>query len=367
MSQYYQNKSEGFQQFRPNMLAMRGHFGLRSKIKTRYIWIVPPETILSEIRFAEPFYKQIRTVSFFWKKILTGKGTLPRLNKLMSMNEGHRFVNTDISGWDAMGCTWVQRDLFEIYRSKLNLTSEDQLEFDYVVKNNIETTLLLPNGDVIQKYGGVSTGTYYTLLNNSILNMIYCRTILKIMGELDISEPQFWLGDDFAFFPLPDFNLKVFSSLISKYFGLKIHPDKCIDTKDTNERKFIGYQIVNGELWRPQIEYFAGALYNERFFDQKKMGIEISLGKIFSFMLIGGVNNIEYYNFFFLFVGYYKEILTKVEFEWKEHLLPGMLRVLKVVYAIDLPALNLDSFKNFNWYGLKNFLLYDGNIKLIEN
>jgi hypothetical protein len=345
---------------------MRGHFSTRAKIKTRYIWIVPPETILSEIRFAEPFYQQIRKINFFWSRILTGKGTLPRLNKLMSINQGHRFVNTDISGWDAMGCVQVQKDLFQIYKNNLNLTLADKAEFDYVVKNNITTTLLTPNGTVVQKFGGVSTGTYFTLINNSLLNMIFCRTILRIMGELEISEPQFWLGDDFAFFPLPDFKLERFSQLISKYFGLKIHPTKCIDTTETDKRKFIGYQIVKGELWRDEIEFFAGALYNERFFNQKKMGIEISLGKIFSFMLIGGVNNRNFYDFFFLFVGLYKDQLEKVEFEWKNHLLPGMLRVLKVVYAIDLPALNLDSFKNFNWYGLKNFLLYDGNIKLIE-
>jgi hypothetical protein len=368
MYQYNKNKSEDMTRiYRHNIYAMRGHLSKRSKNKTRYIWVVPPETILSEIRFAKPFYDQLKSNPFFNERILTGKGTLPALRRFISNDCRLRYINTDISGWDAMGCKFVQRDLFNIYRRKLYLNGEDSKEFNYVMNNNINTTMCLPSGIVLQKSAGVTTGTYFTLINNSILNMVFCRTVLRMMKCIDFCVDQKWLGDDFAFYSeLNDFDLLKFSNLLAKYFGLKINVDKSIDTYDPNERKFIGYQIKDGELFRPELEFFAGSLFGEQFIDQKKMGVEISLGKIFSFLLIGGSNHREFYDFFFCFVGYWKETLQNIEFIWKENQLPGLLRVLKVAWAIELPALNLDSYKNFNYNGIRNFLLYDGCIQLLN-
>jgi hypothetical protein len=191
------------------MFAMRGHLSDRLKNKTRPVWLVSSSTILAETRFYQPLYDHLNNDNFFLQRMISGKGSLPRLRKYLTYDPNLRFYNTDISAWDSFRASWFHEDIMKSVLNKFDLDWKDKLEANYCIQSAIRTQVLFPNGEVYQKHAGIISGTTGTLLFNTLLNMIATYTILHLMKMFSLSEEDDfitkiqwpnWLGDDFAFY-----------------------------------------------------------------------------------------------------------------------------------------------------------------------
>jgi len=356
------------------ILAMRGHLSKRTQTKTRPIWLVSASTIVAELRYYQPFYEQINTKPFFRDRWITGKQSLPRLNRFLRRHPDATFINTDISSWDSYRAQWFHDLIMKELGKKIDFQSEFQRkEFQYCINSAIRTKVLFPNGEVYQKLAGIISGTAGTLLFNSLLNTIAGYTILHLMKlyafdlfedhVTEVIDPN-WLGDDFCFFTYYKFDLETFSRLMFKYFNVLIKPEKTVYTDDIEERKYLGYQLKSGFLYRAEKEFIQALLYTERPFP-KENGFQISFSRFFSYLLLGGINNYYILDFFYMYMGYWKDEALKADYLFHSGL-DNIFKLLKDVWNVNIPSFNLSTFRNMNMELMKYVLLYQYDLQFTD-
>jgi len=349
------------------IFAMRGHLSYRYKIKTRPVWLVSATTIISETKYYSPFYEQLNNKKFFRDRVITGKGSMKRLREFLLFHEDYELINTDISGWDSFRAAWFHEDIIRSLGKKINFrNSTERKEYNFIIDQAIRTKVLLPDGSVFRKRAGIISGTMGTLLFNTLLNMILTYTVLCMMKVIDFEygmnqiHKENWLGDDFAFYrnPLFPFDFDRFRKLILKYFALVINKDKTVFASKVDERKYLGYQLKGGLLYRDENELFQAVLYSERYIIRMDETLPISFSRIFSYLLLGGINNNNFTRFFYYFLGKYKNILDRVEFIYN----PGndnVFKLIKDIWNINISKFSIDVFRNMNLELLKYVMFFD--------
>jgi len=337
----------------PCKLALRGHLSKVEENKTRCIWVSPVEHTILENMFFRGFYHQIFAGLHHQRRFMTGKDTISRLNIYLSSDEAQSFVNTDISGWDSVRCRFVLMDIFHrVLRPNMNLTEPwHELAFAYLVDCFIYTHLCLPDGSVFKKIGGVPSGSFLTLLINSLAVYLTMTASLS-----DIQVPFFdtrVLGDDFCyktnFIDKPDLDAQVLdlAACVFSRFGLVVKPEKVVATNVLGDRKFIGYQVRNGRLFREDRELLLGMLHPESPVET----IDVSFTRVFAFMIIGGFNSPLVTSVYERFLGGFKEELDRLgpDLFNQDVMRHGNLRVFKHVFKVDLEefgGLDLESFRS---------------------
>lgn len=349
------------------MFAMRGHLSKKTAIKTRPIWMQSAETIIMEARFARGLYKQFESNPWFKKRMIHGSGSMKHLRKYLYTNTHYHFVNTDISGWDAFRCVFLHCDFYDRLKQKINMGWRDNKLYDFMNRDsNIFGKVILPSGLVFKTQGGLKSGSEWTLAQNTLLNMIDCLTALYMMGYTDKElEDISWLGDDFSLKTPSEFNLQHFSHIMLKYFGLLVKPEKCFKSAPDKDRKFLGYEIRGGLLYKDLKELWPGILYTEHYFKRDYQSITKSFTRLFSYLVLGGVNNFKFMEFFFLFLGQYGSWLDKVKVIFDDQSF-RMTRVLKDIYDVKIGKFDSNTFKKFSLIICKYILLYDYDFLQVE-
>lgn len=145
------------------------------------------------------FYQQTFNTPNINRVILSGANVMPKLHEYLTHNMNQTFVITDVSGWDHLRCRFLIKDVFYRVFKPLIIFDEEWQDrmFEYIVEDFIFTSLLLPDGSVFTKTHGVPSGSFLTLLFNSIGNYIVQTSILQRAG-IQYYHPKV-LGDDFSF------------------------------------------------------------------------------------------------------------------------------------------------------------------------
>jgi len=337
----------------PHKLALRGHLSPKDQNKTRCVWVAPIEHTLLENMFFRGFYYQIFAGLHHQRRFMTGKDTIIRLNTYLAERPECSFVNTDISGWDSLRCRFVIQDIFhKVLRPNMLLEEPwHELAFEYLLESFIFSHLVLPDGAVFKKLGGVPSGSFLTLLVNSLGVWNVCTSALKYLDKNFYDERI--LGDDFCFKTDRldqvdlDFSVAELSECVLHFYNLTIKPEKVVATNVLDDRKFIGYQIRKGRLFREDRELLCGMLYPE----SPVKSLAISFTRVFAYMIIGGFGSDKVTQFYERYLGgYYHELcLFGPELFRQEVMKSGNLRVFKHVFKVDLEAFDnfdIDSFRN---------------------
>jgi len=335
----------------PYKLGQRGHLSPVNELKSRAIWMGPIETNIMENMLFRPFYDQIFSTLHLSDTILSGDKAMARLHTYLSRDTDQTFVNTDISGWDSLRCRFLLKDIFfRVLKPciKFEFAWQENM-FEWLVEDFIYSMLALPGGIIIQKDCGIPTGSFLTMLVNSLANILSqcsCLRYLKI---------QFYhkrvLGDDFSFFmdrlDESQFNdvVKSISDAMFTFFKLVVKPEKVIVTNSVHDRKFIGYQIRYGRLYREDGELFRGVLYPENCVKS----LSVSFTRMFAFYVLGGCNSVKFSSFYAYFLsGYYKALVDYGDGLFNLKVLrSGNLRVFKHVFHLDLRPLEAFDINRF--------------------
>jgi len=336
-----------FQKKLPCTLAMRGHLSRKNENKSRAVWVMPFETVILEASLFSGFYRVLKKSNKL--PFITGENSMQRLWLYMEDHPQHKMVTNDISSWDSMRGKFLMYDALTALGDLIDLDFKESKLFKWIVHDMVETHFMLPSGIVLSKSTGIPSGTYLTLLINCTINWIVQRTVLKYL-KIEYYDLQV-LGDDNSYktpFIHPN-KLEQVSAVLKEYFGMLMHPDKVEIFHNVGERKYLGYRYQGLRLVRKTEEWFRLVCLPER----EVTSLSISFTRVFSYLLIGGINDSLYVSFYEKYLNVYLDKLKAIGYLAKEIFTHGSLRVFKHALNLDLDylaSINIEKVLRFNYF-----------------
>lgn len=200
--------------------------------KTRLVWGYPYAMTAIEGLIARPlidyFLNANTPMAFGTRSFALG-------TKLRVASYHRRYAySIDMSSYDASISAFLIHQAFKVLRTWFN---QDQVEpvsgrsvryiFDQIERYFIHTPIVMPDGNLyLGKQHGVPSGSYFTQMIDSIVNVIIAGTISHRFS-LHVSKREiFVLGDDLLMWSDREMSLEKISSFASSYFGVEFNYKK---------------------------------------------------------------------------------------------------------------------------------------------
>lgn len=229
--------------------------------KTRLVWGYPLEMTIMESRFARPLidhFSECRTpMAFAMTKCELGA-------KIASNFEDRpgTTVCLDYSKYDTTISAEMIRRAFSILRTWFSEFEREKFGWEIVIKYFVHTPIVMPNGHLYTgKNHGVPSGSYFTQLIDSIVNVALCYAMSSRFGFSFAERGIYVLGDDSILRIRGKFSLKEMSTYVES-LGMKLHAD---------EKTIVGLNHFLGAVWEkgkpdaPLDELTKKAVYPEQF------------------------------------------------------------------------------------------------------
>lgn len=239
--------------------------------KTRLVFAQALATIILEAQFARPliqyFLDNRNPMAIgMWNK---------NLGDILSSKMNKRYVYTfDYSKFDMTICRKFIIRAFKILGTWFRPEDREALHWDKMVNHFIYEGLILPDGKVYYgKTHGVCSGSYFTQMIDSIVNVAILMAISKKFGLHLNAENVFVLGDDSIFCSYTWLEPEVISRWVEKQYGILIHPTKSevVDTEVCRVFHFLGKYWYLGVPHRPEDELYSRMISPER---QKRLSFK---------------------------------------------------------------------------------------------
>lgn len=240
--------------------------------KTRLVWGYPYSMTVIEGLLAHPLiqmFKEGRTPMAFAMPTIT-LGT----NLRISSYHKEWVYSLDMSQFDATISSFLIRKAFRILGTWFDL---DRIEpttglkysaiLNVIQEYFIHTPIVMPDGNVYYgKNHGVPSGSYFTQMIDSIVNVIIIGSIAdKFHLNLD-KKDVYVLGDDILFFSCNKVSLDDIALYAKRAFGVKMHgSEKSTLTRFNEPIHFLGRTWVNGLPDIDEQAIISRMVYPERF------------------------------------------------------------------------------------------------------
>lgn len=245
----------------------------QAKEKTRLIWGYPYSMTAIEGIFARPlinhFLKSYSPMAFGTTTGYTGA-------KLRVSSYTNRFCySLDMTSFDSSIANSLIKVAFSILETWFDpnqkvhsCTDEFNLSSIYgkIIHYFLYTPIVMPDGNIYKgKRHGVPSGSYFTQMIDSIVNVIIIGTVSsKFHLNAKLSDVQV-LGDDAVFWSDRDIRLSTLSDYASKTFGAVFNSQKCGKFKFNEPIKFLGRIWDKGKPDLPQSEIIKKMTQPERY------------------------------------------------------------------------------------------------------
>lgn len=121
----------------------------------------------------------------------------------------------------------------------------------------------LPSGERFKKKGGVPSGSMFTNIIDSIVNVTVMRYVLyHTTGHFPAAE--MYLGDDSSITGEGIINLENIGKVALEKFGMVVHPEKSYLTTNPTNVQFLGYFNRYGLPYKGHFYLLAFFMYPER-------------------------------------------------------------------------------------------------------
>lgn len=291
--------------FIPDKAFARTQLALISNPKIRHVWGRPFHSILIEGLFAQPLIDALTKVD---TPIFIGKDIhkdMP-IKVIEILAHGGNTYCFDFKGFDSRVNNAFKLIAFRIIKSLFaQLDEYDENVFAYIVDNFMTTPVMMPDGKLFVVTTGVPSGSYFTQLVDSIVNvlMIYAYQ-LHTYNRTFIT---YVLGDD-SLFVVPDEAHSQDRTDIASFFtryNAVLSVDKTIITSNYLDIIFLGHNFYGSRVTRDEFTALSLALHTE---DEIPDPI-ISILRIASLIYDSGFNSHGLLNT-------YKVLLDKYNIDW---------------------------------------------------
>lgn len=277
----------------------RSHISSPDKNKVRAVWAYPVEVICQEARFSYPLVEELKNQRIFPESAYgmeMMKGGMTWLNnqvmRTLARKPGSKFLCTDYSSFDSSVPAWLIRDCFSVIEKKFDFSriqtsygiveTDPEVElrkFRKMVSYFINTPIRNSDGRRFLKDHGVPSGSMFTNIIDTMVNYLVSMSLCSDVFD----NPPEWgifFGDDSLICIPPEqlLDVEAFSMSADAVFGLTIHPDKCIATRNPRNIHFLGYFNYHGTPIKSPIDLVASMLYPQTETDDWAYCISRSLG-----------------------------------------------------------------------------------------
>lgn len=188
------------------------------KHKTRLVAMVDLFQILSELRYAKPFQQRFAQS----RKYAGGK----RPNDISIIISGLRnrfrhWYSIDYSSFDQSISDWLIRDVFSIIHDSFKVVDEEL--WQVIVDDFIEKNYISPFNGIVHSIKGVPSGSMFTQIVDSLVNLIIIQTYLFSIG---VCGDMIVMGDDNLLYTSDEIDLDQLSSYVLKNFGIRVNSVK---------------------------------------------------------------------------------------------------------------------------------------------
>lgn len=235
-----------------------GEFTHTCKHKTRLVSMIDIYQIIAELKFAKPFQQLIAHLDEY----AGGKDDAAISNIIANCRRKNAYwYSLDYSSFDQSISNWLIQDAFAIIRQAFAGEFDDEL-FSIIQNDFIHKNFISAQG-VIHSDKGVPSGSMFTQIIDSIVNLICVYTYLYSIG---IEGTCIVMGDDNLLFTNTEIDGELIASYMRKNLGLTINADKIEKGKSgAQPPKFLSREWRNTGQWRHPNVLISKLLYPERF------------------------------------------------------------------------------------------------------
>lgn len=280
-------------------LFARAQIARTGKEKIRATWGYPISVYCEEGRFFYPFLDFIKTREHTLPiayGIEMANGGMEYINKMLSSHPHGRYVCTDWKSFDKTIPPWLIRDAFTLIAETINFAQVVDVDgnvwdvnpvlsirrWKRMVDYFIETPIRTCKGDRYLVTGGVPSGSCWTNIIDSIINIIVTRWLTyETTGCFPADE--IFLGDDAVYVITTGYvNFEDMAGLAKTHFGMDLSVDKSYVTTDKKNVHFLGYFNFEGYPFKNQDFLIASFIHPEH---TRKTAVEAcaaALGQLWS-------------------------------------------------------------------------------------
>jgi len=268
------------------------------KDKVRPVWGYPTSVILEEGRF---FYPQLDWIENrtddhpYAIGLEMANGGMQYVNQMANKDPNSTYALVDYSSFDTSPPGWLVRDAFEILSQNYDFSRVQDSEgkiwyvnreqsirrFSKCISYFINTPVQMPNGERYLKSKGVPSGSMFTNLIDSIINMLVTKYVAyECTGKRLVRD--LYMGDDVVACLQGIVNLEDWANVARSVFGMVINMDKSYVTTNPSRIQFLGYYNNNGVPERDSSMLVASFIFPERTVTKAVDTITRAVGQMYS-------------------------------------------------------------------------------------
>lgn len=220
--------------------------------KTRLIWGYPYAMTAIEGIFARPLIDRFKLGS---TPMAFGMPT-GMLGSKLRVSSRHKewAYSTDVSSFDSSISSKLISVAFNILKTWFDFSMIEpttsvpyEVIWDQIVQYFIYTPIVMPDGNVYKgKKHGVPSGSYFTQMIDSIVNVIIVGAISHHFSLHVDKDDIFVLGDDVLFWSNRHVELKDIAGYASKTFGMKFNVEKSAQYNWRDPIHYLGRDWIDG-------------------------------------------------------------------------------------------------------------------------
>jgi len=259
----------GKRSFHPYLAGRRVQSG-NAGPKTRLVWMASLSTTIVGTRFSKRVSEAMaKRRPFVWGLRDMDKGAL-----VSELESRFRYIYCfDFSGFDSSISSEMIDDAFGIAKTHLDLSVEDEDLWKRYVSDFIHSRLLSHTGEVYRVHRGVPSGSAFTSIIDSIVNLIAINYAWsKVTGHAPNQDRMLILGDDAVIASDVRIDVGELASAFSDLgltLGVGAGKTSVVDTHNSREGyanlvHFLGRYWRCGEPVRPEFELLQRMILPER-------------------------------------------------------------------------------------------------------
>lgn len=245
-----------------------GSYNNEFKSKSRLVSMVDINQVMAELQFARPIQNAMSGMDWY----AGGKSDNIIMGYMRKWDTRFKhWLSIDYSKFDQSISDWLIREAFDVIRAgfKYDANFDEEL-FTIIREDFINKVLVAGTSDdlIYESHKGVPSGSMFTQIVDSIVNILMIDTYMISKGIVDYS--MMIMGDDNIIFSNVEIDREDLSGYLGRNFGIEMSPTKCSHKRwEDDEPQFLSRSWSRFGVYRKPEILLAKLIYPERFRDYR--------------------------------------------------------------------------------------------------